>query len=275
MIYWIWLGKVPGIGVNAQRALLDYFGSPRAVYEADISCYRNVRDIGEKRAIALEESKSLEKAERIAENCGRCGISLMTLEDDFYPEIAKSLPDMPTHLYYKGIPVRDSTGVAIVGARRCTHEGKEQAVRMAEQFAEKGIPVISGMAKGIDSYAQTACLLAGGYTVGVLGNGLDICYPSEHRLLMQRIEESGMLLSEYEPGVRLRKMYFPRRNRIIAAWSREIHLIDAGSKSGSLITGEAGIRYGRKVFRDGVEIVTDHGDLTSCNSCKTLAEKDL
>ena len=107
------------------------------------------------------------------------------------------------------------------------------------------------MAKGIDSYAHTACLKAGGYTVAVLGCGLDICYPSEHRLLKQRIEEQGLLLSEYPPGTLPHSCHFPKRNRIIAAWSREIYIPEAGKKSGAWITAAYGEKYGRRVLRHG------------------------
>ena len=115
------------------------------------------------------------------------------------------------------------------------------------ELAEQGIPVISGMAKGIDSYAHTACLRAGGYTVAILGNGLDICYPAEHKILMQRIAEQGLLLSEYEPGIKPNAKHFPARNRIIAAWSNRVIIVEAGKGSGALITGDIARKYGREV----------------------------
>lgn len=144
--------------------------------------------------------------------------------------------------------MKNLNGVAIVGARRCTASGKEKAVKLAYKAVTSGEAVISGMAKGIDSYAHTACLKTGGYTVAVLGNGLDICYPDEHRLLQQRIEENGALISEYEPGVQPQKVFFPCRNRLIAAFSKKIYIIEAGFKSGALITGDYGQKYGRHVI---------------------------
>ena len=141
--------------------------------------------------------------------------------------------------------------VAIVGARRCTHEAKCKAVALAQQYTENGQTIISGMAKGIDSYAHTACLNAGGYTVAVVGNGLDICYPSEHKTLMDCIAEKGLLLSEYPPGVKPSRYTFPRRNRLISAWAEHIVVIAPGKRSGALITAEYGRKYGRQV-----EIIT-------------------
>lgn len=248
LIYWIWLSKIPGIGVKTRRALLEWFGgSPKQVYEADEAEYRKIRDVGEKKAKNIVQSKSLEVTEVILDNCLKSHISIMTMRDAIYPDYAKFLFDMPTHLYYKSTVGVNQDGIAIVGARRCTHEGKTRAVELANQAVDSGRMVISGMAKGIDSYAHTACLKANGYTVAVLGNGLDVCYPSEHSLLKQRIEERGLLLSEYEPGVLPRREYFPRRNRIIAAWSKEIYIVEAGLKSGALITADYGRRYGRRV----------------------------
>ena len=137
--------------------------------------------------------------------------------------------------------------VGIVGARRCSQQDKRKAVKIAEYYTEKQNAIISGMAKGIDSYVQTACLKLGGYTVAVLGNGLDICYPEEHRLLMKRIEEKGLLISEYPPGTLPAKYNFPRRNRLISAWSDELVVISPGKGSGSLITAKYSENYGRKV----------------------------
>lgn len=107
--------------------------------------------------------------------------------------------------------------------------------------------MISGMAKGVDSYAHTACLKAGGYTVAVLANGLDICYPNEHQKLKECIENEGLIISEYSPGVRPTKYAFPRRNRLISAWSDELVVVAAGKGSGALITAEYSRQYGRKV----------------------------
>lgn len=247
MIYWIWLSKIPGIGIHSRRQLLDYFKKPEAIYETDFSELLKVKNIGERKAQLIMEARSLESSKRILFDCECKGIKIMTLKDDIYPNEVKGIPDMPTHLYYKGNPIKDSMGTAVVGPRRCSFKGKETAVRYASSLAQESIPVISGMAKGIDSYAHTACIKAGGYTVAVLGNGLDICYPSEHKLLMQRIEENGLLVSEYEPGVRPNRNIFPQRNRIIAAWSKEIVVVEAKERSGALITAEYGLHYGRKV----------------------------
>lgn len=248
MIYWVWLSRIKGIGVQLQRALISHFKDPKEVYNATKEQLLKVKDFGPSRAEYVLKSRSLIEASRIIQDCQKKGIHLMTLNDDIYPKYAKEIYEMPILLYYKGHPIKDSIGSAVVGSRRCSKLGKERAIRIAYGLAENSIPVISGMAKGIDSYAHTACLKSGGYTVAVLGCGLDICYPSEHKLLMQRIEENGLLLSEYPPGTPADNHHFPKRNRIIAAWSKTIYIAEAGNKSGALITKEYGEKYGRDVI---------------------------
>ena len=157
------------------------------------------------------------------DDCQNKNISILCWNDERYPLRAREPADAPPMLYYKGnIKKMDQT----VGTR---------------------IAVVSGMAKGIDSYAHTACLNAGGYTIAILGNGLDICYPSEHHKLMKCIEEKGLLLSEYPPGTPPSRYTFPRRNRLISSWSDKLIIIQAGKGSGALITAEYSRKYGRKV----------------------------
>ena len=248
MIYWVWLSRVKGIGVQLQRTLISHFKSPEEIYNATKEQLMEVEGFGPSRADKVLRGKSLNEARRIIRDCNKYDIGIMTLKDDIYPVYAKVVYEMPILLYYKGNPREDSIGTAVVGSRRCSREGRINAINLGQELAEKSIPVISGMAKGIDSYAHTACIKAGGYTIAVLGCGLDICYPSEHKLLMKRIEEHGMLLSEYPPGTPAEANHFPKRNRIIAAWSRTIYIPEAGQKSGALITKEYGEKYGRKII---------------------------
>lgn len=248
MIYWIWLSQLEGIGFCTQRSLLQHFQTPERIYSAKLNELLECNGIRKERAEQLLSSRSLEKVKRILEQCDKHNIALLTCEDHRYPELAKAIPDMPILLYYKGQLIPDSSGIGIVGSRRCTDYGKKVAADCATYLARHQIPVISGMAKGIDSYAHTACLKAGGYTVAVLGNGLDICYPSEHRSLMDQITEHGLLLSEYEPGRRPNGHYFPKRNRIISAWSQKLLVVEAGTRSGALITADVAWRYGREVL---------------------------
>lgn len=247
MIYWIWLSKLPGIGCQISRALLNEFHAPKQIYQATYEQLVKVKGIGPKKAKQIYETKDLKQATKIIEDCKKHHIHIMTINDDLYPQKAKNLEDMPILLYYKGIIKKYKKSIAIVGPRRCSKEARQRAIDTARKQTNKGITIVSGMAKGIDSYAQTACLKEGGYTIAVLGNGLDICYPSEHKNLMKEIEKNGLLISEYEPGTPAYKANFPRRNRIIAAFSDEIIIIEAKEGSGAMITGQYGKKYERKI----------------------------
>jgi len=138
--------------------------------------------------------------------------------------------------------------VGIVGARRCTTYGRQVVKEAAEYLASKGIDVISGMAKGIDGYAHTACLKAGGYTLAFLGSGIDVCYPKEHNELMENIIQNGAIISQFPPGTKPKPEYFPKRNALISAWSEKLLVVEAGQNSGSLITAQYTKELGREVL---------------------------
>lgn len=138
--------------------------------------------------------------------------------------------------------------MAIIGSKRCTEYGKRLTVEAAEFLAQNNIPVISGMAKGIDGYAHTACLKAGGYTIAIFACGLDICYPKEHIDLMKRIIEKGAIISEYPPGTKPDVYHFLMRNKLISAWCKKLLVVEAGEKSGAILTAEFAKEYNRQVL---------------------------
>jgi DNA processing protein len=250
VLYWIWLTQIKGVGNKRQRLLLGKFGSPKNVYMATLAELSECNGIGKNIAVKITEQKSLAeaKAKAILEKVNKLDISLLTLNDPLYPHKAKIIEEMPILLYYKGKIIKNSMGVAIVGARRGSNYGKMVTDEAASYLAKEKISVISGMAKGIDGYAHTSCLKSAGYTVAVLGNGLDICYPPEHINLMEQIIKNGAIISQYPPGVKPHPKHFPKRNLLIAAWSYKVLVVEAGTKSGSLITANYGKRYGREVF---------------------------
>lgn len=183
MEYWIWLTMLKGIGPLTSKRLLNEFGTPENVYIAGYEQLINVTGIGAATANMILKNKSLEGSKSTLDNCHKNGIKILTCANSIYENISYRYPEMPTLLYYKG-EIKNKTGIAIVGSRRCSSYGKRVVVETAEYLAKNDIAVISGMAKGIDGYAHTACINAGGYTVAFLGNGLDVCYPKEHSLLM-------------------------------------------------------------------------------------------
>ena len=247
MEYWIWLSSVPYIGPVTSRRLLQVFGEPETVYRSDASDLCQIKGITQRQINSIIENKSLDRVHKIMEDCEKHHISILAQNDPDYPERAKEPEDSPVILYYKGCIRNMEKTVGIVGARRCTQEEKFKVKEITEQYVSNRTAIISGMAKGIDSYAHTACLKSGGYTVAVLGNGLDICYPCEHRKLMEQIAEKGLLISEYPPGTQPAPYRFPKRNRLISAWSDKLIVVAAGRGSGAFITAEYEKNYGREV----------------------------
>lgn len=191
-----------------------------------------------------------DRAKLILEECIRKDISVITRLDEKYPVRFNGISDMPIVLFAGGhLKINQfDLSVCIVGARRCSQEGKATAIRMAQEAVGRCGAVVSGMAKGIDSYAQTAALKSGGYTIAVLGNGPDICYPKEHQALYEQIRIQGCVLSEYPPGTMPQRYMFPVRNRLMAALSDEICVIEASSRSGTMSTVDSGKEYERKLI---------------------------
>ena len=247
-VYWIWLSQINGVGPVIAKLLLDGFKTPQNIYKATKFELENIRGIGSITADTIFNSKSLVNAEEILKKCEKLNIDVLTYGDALYPDEVKNIKKAPVILYYRGNIIQDSIGVAIVGSRRCTDYGKRLTVDAAEFLAQNNIPIISGMAKGIDGYAHTACLKSDGYTIAILGCGLDICYPKEHIELMQRIIEKGAIISEYPPGTNPDANHFPMRNRLISAWCKKLLVVEAGEKSGSLLTATYAKEQNRQVF---------------------------
>jgi DNA processing protein len=248
LLYWIWLSKINGVGPVIAKVLLDAFKTPENIYKATKDELININRIGNATADLIFNSKSLANSEEILNNCKKTSIKVLTYGDSLYPIEVKDIKKAPVILYYRGNIIEDSMGVGIVGSRRCTEYGKKITVEAAEFLAGNNIPVISGMAKGIDGYSQTACLKAGGYTLAFLGCGVDICYPKEHIDLMMKIIEKGAVISEYPPGTKPNPHYFPMRNRLISAWCKKLLVVEAGEKSGSLMTAAFAKEQNRQVF---------------------------
>lgn len=263
MEYWLWLRLVEGIGSITERKLLEYFGNPKNIYEADQEQLRLVEGIGPKLARNIHCNRSLDQALRLQENIFKQDINILTIHDANYPQQLLKYPGSPIILYYKG-KIRDSkSGVAVVGARRCSSYGKQVTLDAANYLAGHSIPVISGLAKGIDSYAHIACIKANGYTIAVVAHGLDQCYPKEHRELMQAIIETGVVMSEYPPDTMPRQEYFPQRNALIAGLCSKVLIAEAGQKSGALITAKLAKEQGKELFVPPHEIYSPSG--IGCN----------
>ena len=173
----------------------------------------------------------------------------ISLDDPRYPVMLALIPDPPERLYYSGNPeILKYPKIAVVGSRSSTEYGRWAAYSIAKRLSENGIAVVSGMAEGIDAWARKGALAGGTPTIAVFGCGVDFCYPYSNRRLMQEIERTGLILSEYEDGVHPAKFTFPARNRIISGISYATVVAEAGVMSGSLITAECAAGQGREVY---------------------------
>jgi len=204
-IYWLWLTVLKGVGAVTLRNLVKEFGSPRAVYTASQEELKAIRGLRSQVVETILASRSLDRSKQTEALMQQHEIKLLSFADPLYPPGVNNLPNQPAVLFYKGDLRPPQWSVGIVGSRRCTAYGKQVAAEAASYLAQEGITVASGLAKGIDSYAHTACLKEGGYTLAFIANGPDICYPPEHRLLMDEILENGAVISPYPPGTRPRR----------------------------------------------------------------------
>ncbi|WP_027718401.1 DNA-processing protein DprA [Desulfovirgula thermocuniculi] len=194
---------------------------------------------------ARRKGLSLEEEE---EKMAKLNIKYITFEDPDYPELLRQIPDPPPGLFVRGALPDAALWVAIVGSRRPTPYGLLVAESLAKDLARAGAVVVSGMARGIDSAAHRGALSAGGFTVAVLGCGPDVVYPPENRRLMDQIVAGGAVVSEFPPGAPPEPWHFPVRNRLISGLSQATVVVEAGEKSGALITADQALEQGREVM---------------------------
>ena len=278
--YWVWLSECRGVSNQTRLALLRHFGSPEDVFYADAGEILLTEGITREQVKALEDH-NLDKADKILADCQRLSLRILTIQDAEYPGRLQNIYDPPCLLYVKGrLPAIDEeAAVAVVGTRDCTPYGVACAEKLGYGLANGGAVVVSGLAKGIDAAASRGALRAGGVTVGVVGNGLDVHYPYESRYLYEDIAAAGALLSEYPPGTEPAGSHFPARNRIISGLSLATLVVEAPERSGALITAETALEQGRDVFavpgpidapasvgcnrliRDGAGLVSDAWDI--------------
>lgn len=249
-LYLLWFHLIPGIGPYLIRNLFSHFHTAQSIYESTFNQLVNVPHIGPSTANKILAHRSLDDAKRILTYCMENHIQLISFQDTLYPATLQMYTQSPTLLYVKGdlSPLNLYPATTIVGARRCNVYGKEATLELATKLAQENIPIISGMAKGIDSYAHTATLVAGGYTVAVVGTGLDRCYPTEHISLMEQISLKGVIMSQFPPFSNVHKQNFVRRNELMAMLSQSIYIMQATKTSGSLYTAECGFKFGKDIY---------------------------
>jgi DNA processing protein len=244
------LNCIPGLGPNRQQALLEQF--PLAdIFQQDFSAFfpfpNKIRDALIERQNANHPDH--DNVEQELERCDAEGIALIAISHPDYPALLQETVGPPLVLYVKGdVLALAESQLAIVGARKASQHALRLSYSWAEQLQSQGIHITSGLAEGIDAAAHQGALAGNGKTIAVLAHGLDSLYPKRHEALAQAIIENGALVSEFALGMKARREYFPRRNRIISGLSQATLVVEAAQKSGTLITARCAIEQNREVF---------------------------
>ena len=246
-VYWIWLEMIFGVSNVKLLEMVRHAGSVRDLYYTlhDSDCgLLNERERGRLRQTDLHQAKE------VLERCEKTGIGVMTWDDELYPESLRNIYNPPCVLFYRGDPtlLHREMLLTVVGTRHPSQYSKKVADWLCTDLARCSVILVSGCAVGLDAAAHSAAISVGMPTIGVMGCGVDYDYPAENRALKERIVRNGLLLSEYFPGTPPRGYYFPVRNRILAGVSEAVLVLEAGARSGSLITANLACEQGKSVF---------------------------
>jgi DNA processing protein len=261
--YWVAFNRVPGIGPTRLTALIEVCGTIEEAWRAPI---QRLKEAGLDRRtleslLAVRRTLDLEAE---WQKIQRQKIQVITWDDLDYPHNLRQTPHPPPVLYVRGeLTSQDTCAVALVGTRRASAYGREVAYTLAKELVQHGVTIVSGLALGIDAIAHQAALEAGGRTVAVLGSGVDQIYPSSNRALAQEMMKHGAIVSEYPVGTKPEATNFPPRNRIISGLSLCVIVVEAGQRSGALITASFAAEQGREVFAVPGSIL--HPGSVGCN----------
>ncbi len=245
---WIALNSIIGLGPVRFARLLEKYGSPETVFEE--SPERIVRDglLTSTLAEQLHAPHLMPEAQRQLQRARQFNITVLTLADERYPPYLREIFAPPPVLFVRGdLSVFSRHAVAVVGSRSPTVYGKQATALIVRELVEEHFVIVSGLARGIDAIAHETALACGGTTIAVLGSGVDNIYPRVNAALAERIAGSGLIVSEFPLGTAPEAFNFPRRNRIISGCSAAVVVVEAGEKSGALITARYALQQGREV----------------------------
>jgi DNA processing protein len=246
---WLALHLVPGLGNVAFKKLLDRFGDPAEVFRANLTDLAQVEGLRKQVAQRIVQREFSLDPLNVLRDLEKIGARMVTFSDPTYPEPLREIHDPPMVLYIKGLEIPcKSTFVAIVGSRNSTPYGLKTAENLAQGLARRGLGVVSGLARGIDSAAHWGCLAGRGFSVGVLGTGIDGVYPQSNKKLFDAMVEKGAVITEFPLKTPPEPKNFPIRNRLISGLSRGVIVVEATMKSGSLITASVALEQSREVF---------------------------
>jgi DNA processing protein len=246
---WLALALTPGLASRLSARLLREFGSPEEVFRAPLTRLEACR-LPAPVAQAVFKKQSFKRAEKelaLTRRIDRC--HLVNWSDQEYPQSLLQIYDPPVMLYVRGDPqVLNLPSIGIVGTRRPTLYGTQMAERLGRELAARGLVLVSGMARGIDAIGHQGAMAVNGRAVGVLGTGVDVCYPKENRKLYEKVLERGAIISEFPLGTHPAPENFPIRNRIVAGMPLGVVVVEGAQYSGSLITARLAMEFGREVF---------------------------
>ncbi|MDD6071754.1 MAG: DNA-processing protein DprA [Clostridiales bacterium] len=246
--YWYWINNIEGIGRKTVWAMLEYFGSPKAVYEASEDEITTLLKKNTMIAAYLKSKNDKIIIEEYAQLAQKKVRFLYPLLKE-YPRQYLDIPDAPCGLYLKGsLPPTHQKMVAVIGARNCSRYGLEMARFFGRELAKSGVSVVSGLARGVDGMAHQGALEGNGYTIGIIGGGIDRIYPQENYKLFMEMEQKGGILSEDNIGIAPVRGLFPQRNRLISGLCDGILVVEAMEKSGTFITVDQGLEQGKEIF---------------------------
>ncbi len=248
--YKVWISLIKGLGIKKYERLIQNFGSKKNLWKATKKEIQEVEGIDEKLAELISNEVIKKDVQRHLDFMEKNQIDIISIEDKQYPDLLKKIYGPPLNLYIRGNKdILNLPSIGIVGCRDSTEYGKEISQNFAYELSKNGFNIVSGLAKGIDSFSHIGAVKASGKTIAVLGNGLDTIYPKENVKLSQEILNSGgAIISEYPLGTKPEKMNFPARNRIISGMCNGILVVEAKKKSGTLITVDFALEQGRDVF---------------------------
>jgi DNA processing protein len=260
---WVALNLIPGLGTRTAYKMLEYFKSPKEIFNASRNILTTFK-LKEETIEAIISKETFSQADIHIKNLEKNQANVITLADEKYPKLLKEIYDPPIVLYTKGKLdlALEQPAIGVIGARKCSTYGQYAAEMLSFELASRGITIVSGLARGIDTVAHRSAIKANGQTLAIIGNGVDQIYPKENNLLYKEIELSGGVLSELPLGSPPLPQNFPFRNRIIAGMCLGVLVVEAAEKSGSLITARLAIEQNREVF-------AIPGNITSANSFGT------
>lgn len=281
-IYWIWLSAIKGIGIRKLSILLKEYGNLENLWNLDKSKIKTIKNIGENVIFRLLNNEYKIKAYKYLEYMIKNKIDIISIQDVKYPKQLKDIYDPPIAIYVQGNVniMQNYELISIVGSRQCSYYGRKIALELSKYLSDKNITIVSGLAKGIDSYSHIGALKGGGKTIAVLGSGLAQIYPKENiKLALNIIEEGGTIISEYPIDEMPNRLNFPARNRIISGLSNKLIIVEARKNSGSLITVDYALEQGKEIYavpgnitsnisegtneliKDGANIITSYEDV--------------